>query len=157
MPRTFWLKYGVLVVLLSAALAAPVGAAPPDAWITAKTKLALLTTEGVRGTAVNVDTVLGKVTLHGKVRSAEEKANAESVAKKIEGVPLKIDKLKKYRDEYQGFMVDFAKAARAAAQMQSGDAPDVAKLQEAMNNLNTSVQKSSKLTTDINNYCQGKE
>ncbi|PYM52903.1 MAG: hypothetical protein DMD77_28395, partial [Candidatus Rokuibacteriota bacterium] len=49
-------------------------------------KLALLTTEGVRGTAVNVDTVLGKVTLHGKVRSAEEKANADSVAKKIEGV-----------------------------------------------------------------------
>ena len=86
MPRTFWLKYGVLVVLLSAALAAPVGAASPDAWITAKTKLALLTTEGIRGTAVNVDTVLGKVTLHGKVRSAEEKANAESVAKKIEGV-----------------------------------------------------------------------
>jgi hyperosmotically inducible protein len=86
MPRTFWFKYGVLVVFLSAALAAPVGAAPPDAWITVKTKLALLTTEGVRGTAVNVDTVLGKVTLHGKVRSAEEKANAESVAKKIEGV-----------------------------------------------------------------------
>jgi hypothetical protein len=81
----------------------------------------------------------------------------DASAKKIEGVPLTIDKLKKYRDEYKGFMVDFAKAARAAAQMQSGDAPDVTKLQEAMNNLNSSVQKSSKLTTDINNYCQGKE
>ena len=68
------------------ALAAPVGAATPDAWITTKTKLSLLTTEGVSGTAIHVDTILGKVTLHGKVRSAEEKAKAESIAKKIDGV-----------------------------------------------------------------------
>ena len=33
-----------------------------------------------------MDTILGKVTLHGKVRSAEEKAKAESIAKKIDGV-----------------------------------------------------------------------
>ena len=85
MHRKFWIEYSVLVVL-SAALAAPVWAATPDAWITTKTKLALLTTEGVRGTAVHVDTILGKVTLHGKVRSADEKAKAESVAKKIDGV-----------------------------------------------------------------------
>jgi osmotically-inducible protein OsmY len=84
--RTFWIKYSVLAVVLSATLAAPVWAATPDAWITTKTKLALLTTEGVRGTAVHVDTVLGKVTLHGKVRSAEEKSKAETVAKKIDGV-----------------------------------------------------------------------
>ncbi len=81
----------------------------------------------------------------------------DAAAKKIDAVPLTIDKLKKYRDDYKGYMVEFAKAARATAQMQSGEAPDVAKLQESMNNLNTSVQKSSKLTTDINNYCQGKE
>jgi hypothetical protein len=35
-------------------------AATPDAWITTKTKLALLTTEGVSGTAIKVDTVLGR-------------------------------------------------------------------------------------------------
>jgi len=52
---------------LGAALAAPVAAATPDAWITTKTKLALLTTEGVSGTAIHVDTVLGRVTLYGKV------------------------------------------------------------------------------------------
>jgi hyperosmotically inducible protein len=86
MYRTFWIKYSVLAVVLVIALAAPVWAAAPDAWITTKTKLALLTTEGVSGTAIHVDTVLGKVTLHGKVRSAEEKAKAESVAKKTEGV-----------------------------------------------------------------------
>src|SRR5207249_10397559 len=82
----FRLKHSVLAGVLVIALAAPAEAATSDAWITTKTKLALLATEGVRGTAINVDTVLGKVTLHGKVRSAEEKAKAESVAKKIEGV-----------------------------------------------------------------------
>jgi hyperosmotically inducible protein len=86
MRTKFWIKYGVLAVVVSVVLAAPVGAATPDAWITTKTKLSLLTTEGVSGTAIHVDTVLGKVTLHGKVRSAEEKAKAESVAKKIDGV-----------------------------------------------------------------------
>ena len=82
MHKTFWIKNSVLAVVLSATLAAPVWAATPDAWITTKTKLALLTSEGVSGTAIHVDTVLGKVTLHGKVRSAAEKAKAESVAKR---------------------------------------------------------------------------
>ncbi len=78
--------YGVLAVALSAALAAPAGAATSDAWITTKIKLALLTTEGVSGTAIKVDTVVGKVTLYGKVSSAEEKAKAETIARKVEGV-----------------------------------------------------------------------
>ncbi len=86
MNGRYRLKHSVLAGVLVIALAAPAGAATPDAWITTKTKLALLTTEGVSGTAINVDTVLGKVTLHGKVRSAEEKAKAENVAKKIDGV-----------------------------------------------------------------------
>jgi hyperosmotically inducible periplasmic protein len=86
MRTKFWIKYSVVAVVVSVALAAPVGAATPDAWITTKTKLSLLTTEGVSGTAIHVDTILGKVTLHGKVRTAEEKAKAESIAKKIDGV-----------------------------------------------------------------------
>ena len=86
MNRTSWIKSSVFAMVLGAALVAPAGAATPDAWITTKTKLALLTTEGVSGTAIHVDTVLGRVTLHGKVRSAEEKAKAESVAQQIEGV-----------------------------------------------------------------------
>jgi Predicted periplasmic or secreted lipoprotein len=86
MNGTYWIKYSVLAVVVTLALAAPVGAAQPDAWITTKVKLTLLTTEGVSGTAIHVDSILGKVTLHGKVRSAEEKANAEAAAQKIEGV-----------------------------------------------------------------------
>jgi hyperosmotically inducible periplasmic protein len=86
MRRTSWMKRGALAVSLSAVLAFPVHAAAPDAWITTKAKFALLTTEGVSGTAVHVDTLGGQVTLHGKVPSAEEKANAEAAVKKIDGV-----------------------------------------------------------------------
>jgi hyperosmotically inducible protein len=86
MNGTYGIKWSVLAVVVTLAMAAPVGAATPDAWITTKTKLALLTTEGVSGTAIHVDSILGKITLHGKVRSAEEKTKAEAVAQKIEGV-----------------------------------------------------------------------
>ena len=79
-------RSSVLAALLSCVLVAPALAAQPDAWITMKSKLALLTTEGVSSTAVSVDTVNQQVTLHGKVRSAEEKAKAETVVKTITGV-----------------------------------------------------------------------
>jgi osmotically-inducible protein OsmY len=58
----------------------------PDAWITTKAKIALLTTEGVHATSVNVDTLDGRVTLHGKVQSADEKAKAEEAVRNISGV-----------------------------------------------------------------------
>ena len=64
----------------------PASAAVSDAWITTKTKLALLTSKDVSATSINVDTVDGVVTLHGKVNSADEKARAEAEAKKIDGV-----------------------------------------------------------------------
>ena len=83
---SMWIWYGVLAVVLSAALAVPARATTPDAWITTKIKLSLLTTEGVSATAIKVDTVVGQVTLYGKVHSAEEKAKAEAVARKVAGV-----------------------------------------------------------------------
>jgi len=61
-------------------------AAMSDAWITTKTKIDLLTAKNVHSSGINVDTVDGVVTLHGKVDSAEDKANAEAEAKKIDGV-----------------------------------------------------------------------
>ena len=61
-------------------------AARPDAWITSKAKIALLTSEGVSATSVNVDTVDGRVTLHGKVRTEAEKERAEAAVKGIDGV-----------------------------------------------------------------------
>jgi hyperosmotically inducible periplasmic protein len=72
-------------VLAVAASPAPSFAAA-DAWTTAKTKMALMTSEDAPATDVNVDTVNGVVTLHGKVETPEQKQKAEQVAKGIEGV-----------------------------------------------------------------------
>jgi osmotically-inducible protein OsmY len=60
-------------------------AAPSDAWITSKAKIALLTNDGISATGVNVDTVDGRVTLHGKVRTEAEKKSAGDVVAKIDG------------------------------------------------------------------------
>lgn len=68
-------------------LAAPVAtsAGTPDAWVTMKTKVALITTEDVAFKDLNVDTVNGVVTLHGKVSTEAEKAKAEGVARAVDG------------------------------------------------------------------------
>jgi hyperosmotically inducible protein len=58
----------------------------PDPWITTKVKISLLTADGVPATAVNVDTVDGRVTLHGIVATDTEKTRAEQVARSVEGV-----------------------------------------------------------------------
>ena len=57
-----------------------------DAWLTTKAKIALLTTDGVSASAVNVDTVDGKMTIHGKVGSEAEKAKAEATVRHLDGV-----------------------------------------------------------------------
>jgi hyperosmotically inducible protein len=69
------------------ALATPAFASQPhDAWITTRVKMALLTDDAVDGLDVDVDTFDGRVTLHGKVESAVEKAEAEALARKVTGV-----------------------------------------------------------------------
>jgi osmotically-inducible protein OsmY len=57
-----------------------------DAWITAKAKIALLTTQGLTATDVSVDTLAGHVSLHGKVPAASDKQTAEEAVKQIDGV-----------------------------------------------------------------------
>jgi len=67
--------------------AAPALAAQPeDAWITTKVKMALLTDDTVDGLDIDVDTFASRVTLHGTVDSAVEKAEAESLARQVQGV-----------------------------------------------------------------------
>jgi osmotically-inducible protein OsmY len=58
----------------------------PDAWITTKVKMALLTDRGLESVRVNVDTIDGLVTLHGRVDSDAEKAKVAQVARSIDGV-----------------------------------------------------------------------
>lgn len=84
--RTHLLAEVALVVPLALALAGPARAASaPDAWVTTKVKMALLTSEGVSARAVNVDTIDGRVTLHGTVATSAEKLEAERVARGVEG------------------------------------------------------------------------
>ena len=58
----------------------------PDAWVTASVKIALLSADRVHGMDVNVDTIDGRVTLHGVVGSQREKDLAEQLARKVDGV-----------------------------------------------------------------------
>jgi osmotically-inducible protein OsmY len=81
------LALAAVLVVASASGASPSSAAgAPDAWITTKVKMALLVAEDVSATAVRVDTTDGKVTLHGTVSSADEKARAERAAQDVKGV-----------------------------------------------------------------------
>lgn len=86
--RQWWQRAAVgstlLIGLTFAGAASAAGV--PDAWITTKIKLALLTTEGVSSNDVNVDTIDGRVTLHGTVASDQEKARAAQAARDIDGV-----------------------------------------------------------------------
>ncbi len=65
-----------------------------DAWISAKVKSALLYNRNVHGSAIEVDTRNGVVTLSGVVASGFEKEQALSVARAIHGVKQVNDRLK---------------------------------------------------------------
>lgn len=77
---------GALLVLMLGVVGMVEAADRPDAWVTAKTKLALMTTDGIDTWDLNVDTTKGVVTLHGKVATDAAKKKAETVASSIEGV-----------------------------------------------------------------------
>src|SRR6476620_7448575 len=67
-----------LAGVLDVALAVPARTTPADAWSTTKTRLALLTMEGVSRTAIKVDMWDGGTTLFGIVPLQEAKAAAEA-------------------------------------------------------------------------------
>ena len=84
--RMNWIGAGALAICLSAATPA-LSMDSPDAWITTKVKMSLLTSDSVSmATAVNVDTIDGKVTLHGVVPTDAEKTKAEDIARSTSGV-----------------------------------------------------------------------
>jgi hyperosmotically inducible protein len=64
-----------------------------DAGITAKVTSALLAEQGVNGTAINVDTMQGNVTLTGRVPDQSQAERAVQVARGIEGVKAVDSKL----------------------------------------------------------------
>ncbi len=64
-----------------------------DVTTTAAIKTELLASKNVKGLNINVDTLNNKVTLTGKVTSAEEKALAQAIAAKHDGVKGVINNL----------------------------------------------------------------
>lgn len=81
MTNTFW------AAIVAVTFALPASAKQPaDAWITTKTKIALLADTDVDGTRINVDTSEGVVTLYGAVPDRAQHQRAIDVAKGIEGV-----------------------------------------------------------------------
>jgi osmotically-inducible protein OsmY len=88
MKRTTTFSFlGAIALASGLALATPASAADsPDPWITAKVKTSLLTASDVDGLDINVDTVDGRVTLHGQASTAAEKARAEELARGVSGV-----------------------------------------------------------------------
>jgi len=57
-----------------------------DSWITTKSTIALLTMDGFSVKGANVDTINGKVTIHGKVATAADRTKAEQTVRKVDGV-----------------------------------------------------------------------
>lgn len=57
-----------------------------DAWLTAKTKIALFTDARVMGREINVESAQGLVMIRGNVGSDETKKRVEGIANGIDGV-----------------------------------------------------------------------
>lgn len=57
-----------------------------DAWLTAKTKIALFADARVKGSELNVESAQGLVMIRGKVDSGDAKQAVEDIAKGIDGV-----------------------------------------------------------------------
>jgi hyperosmotically inducible periplasmic protein len=74
--------------------ASTIGQGANDSWLWFKTRAALLTTEDLRESTVNVDVENDVVTLRGTVETQAQKTKAEQVAKGIQGVKSVKNELK---------------------------------------------------------------
>ena len=77
---------GTIVVAGAIVARADVKADVNDSWITTKAKIVLLTTDGFSVNGVNVDTLNGNVTMHGKVATAADRTKAEQTVRDVKGV-----------------------------------------------------------------------
>ena len=84
-----------------------IGQGANDGWLWTKTRTALMTTNDLRESTINVDVDNDVVTLKGTVASAAERAKAEAVAKGIDGVKsVKNDLQIKANDSLTNHMVN---------------------------------------------------
>lgn len=75
-----------LAGLMSAGITSVVRADVPDSWITTKATIMLLTTDGLSVKGANVDTIDGKVTIHGQVATSADRTKAEETVLDVDGV-----------------------------------------------------------------------
>jgi hypothetical protein len=71
-----------------------IGQGANDSWLWFKTRAALMTTDDLRESTINVDVENDVVTLRGTVANAAQKTRAVQVAKDIDGVKQVRDELK---------------------------------------------------------------
>ncbi|MET0753806.1 MAG: BON domain-containing protein [Pyrinomonadaceae bacterium] len=71
-----------------------IGQGANDSWLWFKTRAALLATNDLRESTINVDVINDVVTLKGTVANAAQKTKAEEVAKGVEGVKSVKNELK---------------------------------------------------------------
>ena len=76
-----------------------IGSGANDSWLWFKTRAALLTTNDLRESTIDVDAVNDVITLRGTVETAAQKAKAEQVAKDIDGVKSVKNELKVAPDD----------------------------------------------------------
>lgn len=70
-----------------------IGTGPNDSWLWFKTRAALLATDDLRESTINVDVENAVITLKGTVGSAAQKTRAEQVANGIEGKSKVVNQL----------------------------------------------------------------
>lgn len=75
-----------LVLMLGAVASNASAAAIPDAWITTKAKIALVTHGHVSATNVHVDTLNGRVVLYGRVGTNLQKQASDAAVRALKGV-----------------------------------------------------------------------
>ena len=75
-----------VAVPLTAACGKTVGEALDDTTITTRVKTAMLNDPAVGGLGIDVDTFKGVVTLSGRVRSENERTQAITLARRVNGV-----------------------------------------------------------------------
>ena len=122
------IKATFLGLVLGGALALSAGAADTnDIWLTTKAKIVLLTTEGLSVRGVNVDTVNGAVTLHGKVKTEADKDKAAVAVRGVDGVKSVNNLVQVVPDAFKSsvkssdaIVKDHVKAALAADKSVSG-------------------------------------
>ncbi len=86
MYNRHWLKTALITAAILSLPIAAYAHTPSDAQLTMQAKTALYLAKDVKGTAINVDTINGRVTLHGTVNDERRRCAAAELVGKIEGV-----------------------------------------------------------------------